>query len=72
MHDVPFILGYALVMLGGIVLMWAFGLTGMVSRYAQFAGGTAALPPSISVSRAASWPYSWYCSWWRRSRVSFK
>ncbi len=38
MNDVPVLLGYGLVMLGGIVPMIAYGLTGMVSRYAKFGG----------------------------------
>jgi len=38
MHDVPLVIGYVLAMWGGVVLMWAYGLTGMVSRYAKHAG----------------------------------
>lgn len=38
MHDVPLLVGYVLAMWGGIVLMWAYGLTGMVSRYAKHTG----------------------------------
>ncbi len=38
MHDVPLVGGYVLVMWGGIVLMLAYGLTGMVSRYAKHTG----------------------------------
>ncbi len=38
MHDVPLVLGYGLVMWGGVVLMLAYGLTGMVSRYTKHTG----------------------------------
>lgn len=38
MHDVPLFIGYALAMWGSIVAMVAYGLTGMVSRYAKHAG----------------------------------
>ena len=38
MQDVPLVGGYVLVMWGGVVLMLAYGLTGMVSRYAKHAG----------------------------------
>lgn len=40
MQDVPLVVGYVLVMWGGIVLMWAYGLTGMVSRYAKHASAS--------------------------------
>jgi hypothetical protein len=38
MQDVSLVGGYALVMWGGVVLMLAYGLTGMVSRYAKRTG----------------------------------
>jgi hypothetical protein len=59
------ILGYGLAMWGGIVLMVAYGLTGMVSRYAKHAGADRQFTAFGICS--ACWPCPWRCGWLGRA-----